>query len=214
MKNLSNPYVIMILDGWGISESKDNGNAIALANTPFLDGLIKNYPNTRLRCSGKAVGLPDGIMGNSEVGHLNIGAGRIVYQLLLRIDMAIEDRSFFDNAALNSVMAKVKEKKSALHLMGLVSDAGVHSQLSHLLALIDMAAKKGIPEVYVHAILDGRDTPPDSGVGYIKSLREYIECPKHRTDRKYLRPVLRHGPGYPLGSHGKSVSAVHTGRRD
>jgi len=169
------PCVLMILDGWGISGPNNNGNAIALAKTPFLDKIIKNYPNTRLQCSGQAVGLPEGIMGNSEVGHLNIGAGRVVYQGLLRIDLAIEDRSFFDNEAFTSIMSKVKEKKSALHLMGLVSDGGVHSQLTHVFALIDMAAEKGITEVYVHAILDGRDTPPDSGIKYIKSLQTYLD---------------------------------------
>jgi 2,3-bisphosphoglycerate-independent phosphoglycerate mutase len=164
----------MILDGWGIGAPDQNVNAVLKANTPFLDRLIKAFPNTRLQCSGKAVGLPEGIMGNSEVGHLNIGAGRIVYQILLRIDLAIEDRSFFENPALAAVMEKVKTKKTALHLMGLVSDGGVHSQLDHLLALIDMAAQKGISEVYVHAILDGRDTPPDSGVSYVRTLSEYL----------------------------------------
>ena len=178
MKTLNGPCVLMILDGWGIPGPNDNGNAIARANTPFLDKVLKNYPHTQLQCSGKAVGLPDGIMGNSEVGHLNIGAGRIVYQALLRIDMAIEDGSFFDNAAFNSVMAAVKKKKSALHLMGLVSDGGVHSQLNHLFSLIDMAAQKGVSKIYVHAILDGRDTPPDSGVTYIKSLQKYLDTRK------------------------------------
>jgi len=171
------PCVLMILDGWGISASND-GNAIAMAKTPFLDSIINNYPNTRLHCSGKAVGLPEGIMGNSEVGHMNMGAGRIVYQGLLRIDMAIQDRSFFDNAAFDTVMEKVKEKQSALHLMGLVSDGGVHSQMTHLFALIDMAVQKGITEIFIHAILDGRDTPPDSGVKYIKSLQAYLNAKK------------------------------------
>lgn len=176
MKKLIGPCVLMILDGWGIPGPNDNGNAIDMANTPFLDGILKKYPNTRLQCSGKAVGLPDGVMGNSEVGHMNIGAGRIVYQILLRIDMAIEDRSFFDNAAFNSVMEKVRKKNSALHLLGMVSDAGVHSQLNHLFALIEMAAQKDVSKIYIHAILDGRDTPPDSGVNYIKSLQEYIDA--------------------------------------
>ncbi len=175
---VNGPCVLMILDGWGISASNQNGNAITLAKTPFLDSIIKKYSNSRLQCSGKAVGLPEGIMGNSEVGHLNIGAGRIVYQGLLRIDMAIQDRSFFDNGALSAGMAKVKEKGSALHLMGLVSDGGVHSQLTHLFALIDMAIQKGITEIFIHAILDGRDTPPDSGVKYIKSLQAYLDAKK------------------------------------
>ncbi len=175
MKKPSGPVVLMILDGWGIGVPDKTINAIECANTPFLDRLKKKYPTTRLRCSGKAVGLPEGIMGNSEVGHLNIGAGRIVYQVLLRIDMAIEDGSFFDNAALAAVMETVKNKKSALHLMGLVSDGGVHSQLAHLYALLDMAARKGITDVYIHAILDGRDKPPDSGISYVRSLQAYCE---------------------------------------
>ena len=175
MKKPNNPCVLMILDGWGIGAPDPNVNAIVKADTPFLDRLMRAYPSTRLQCSGKAVGLPAGIMGNSEVGHLNIGAGRIVYQILLRIDMAIEDGSFYDNAQFNTVMETVKAKQSALHLMGLVSDGGVHSQLNHLLALLDMAARKGVTDVYVHAILDGRDTPPDSGISYVKTLREYLD---------------------------------------
>jgi len=171
------PCVLMILDGWGIGELNDS-NAIFTADTPFLDQIKKNYPNTRLSCFGKAVGLPDGIMGNSEVGHMNIGAGRIVYQGLLRIDKAIEDGSFFNNDALGGVMSKVKNHHSALHFMGLLSDAGVHSQMSHLFALIDMAVQKGVSEIYIHAILDGRDTPPDSGAGYVGKLQEFLDSKK------------------------------------
>jgi len=165
--------MLMILDGWGINPSKE-GNAIAIAETPFIDNLFEEYPNAKLLCSGKAVGLPEGIMGNSEVGHLNIGAGRIVYQNLLRIDRSIEDGSFFKNEVLNSVISKVKKNSSALHLMGLVSDGGVHSQLEHLFSLIDMADNNGMAEVYIHVILDGRDTSPDSGVEYVKTLQNYI----------------------------------------
>ncbi|MBC8393280.1 MAG: 2,3-bisphosphoglycerate-independent phosphoglycerate mutase [Deltaproteobacteria bacterium] len=167
------PCMLIILDGWGINPDHD-GNAIFLAGTPVLNDLKKKYPHTRLLCAGEAVGLPKGIMGNSEVGHLNIGAGRIVYQDLLRIDKSIEDGSFFDNSPLNSIISKVKNNGSTLHLMGLVSDGGVHSQLTHLLALIDMAAGKGLRQINVHAITDGRDTPPDSGKEYIRQLQEYI----------------------------------------
>lgn len=176
----SGPCVLMILDGWGIGALNDT-NAIYMAKTPFLDQIKKDYPATRLSCSGKAVGLPDRIMGNSEVGHLNIGAGRIVYQGLMRIDMAIKDGSFFDNDALSAVMSTVKKRQSALHFMGLVSDAGVHSQLSHLFALIEMAAKKGVTKIYVHVILDGRDTPPDSGIGYISELQKFLDLKKTGT---------------------------------
>ena len=167
----------MILDGWGINPSKEN-NAVAQARTPNLDRLFDHYPSTRLDCSGTAVGLPEGIMGNSEVGHLNIGAGRTVYQTLLRIDRAISDRSFFDNPILKNVMQQVKDKGSRLHIMGLVSDGGVHSQLNHLFALIDMAEAMGLDKVSIHGILDGRDTAPDSGIDYVRSLQAYISGKK------------------------------------
>jgi len=164
--------MLIILDGWGINPEHD-GNAVTQAETPCLDRIMTAYPHTELICSGEAVGLPPGIMGNSEVGHLNIGAGRIVYQDLLRIDQAIEDRSFFGNASFNRVMEAVKGAGATLHLMGLVSDGGVHSQFTHLLALLDMAKEKGL-DICVHAILDGRDTPPDAGVGYIRELDRHI----------------------------------------
>jgi len=174
MITMNGPCVLMILDGWGIGENTD-ANAIAVANTPFLDSLTAAYPRTRLLCSGPAVGLPDGIMGNSEVGHINIGAGRIVYQGLLRIDKAIENGSFFNNEAFAGLMAQVKQNGSALHLMGLVSDGGVHSQLNHLFALVDMAIQQGMSDIFIHAILDGRDTPPDSGIGYITALQQFLK---------------------------------------
>ena len=162
--------VLLILDGWGIA-GPDEDNAVWVAKTPFLDALVTEYPHTRLQCAGTAVGLPPGIMGNSEVGHLNIGAGRVVYQTLLRIDKAVEDSSFFENPVLKDAMDAVRGNNAALHLMGLVSDAGVHSQMAHLYALIDMARRSGLDRVYVHAILDGRDTPPQSGAGYISGLQ-------------------------------------------
>ena len=164
----------MILDGWGINPSA-NGNAVRIARTPFLDRLKNEYPATRLVCSGKDVGLPEGVMGNSEVGHLNIGAGRVVYQDLLRIDMAIEDGSFYTNKAFNALLAQIKKNDSCLHLMGLASDAGVHSQLDHLFALLDHAKQNEINRVYVHAITDGRDTPPESGAGYLVQLQKHIQ---------------------------------------
>jgi len=172
--------VLMILDGWGINPGIE-GNAVALAKTPFMDQLQKEYPCTSLACHGEAVGLPAGIMGNSEVGHLNIGAGRTVYQDLLRIDNAIEDGAFFKNERFTSLMSRVKERGSALHLMGLISDGGVHSQLTHLFALLDLARQQGIDRVYVHAILDGRDTSPDSGVRYVGQLQDYIDAKQFGT---------------------------------
>lgn len=174
MLNKDRYCILIILDGWGISSSS-KGNAIALARTPFLDKLQSEYPHTRLLCSGEAVGLPEGIMGNSEVGHMNIGAGRVVYQDLLRIDKAIRDKSFFKNEVLCDVMKGVRKKGGSLHFIGLLSDGGVHSQINHLFALLDMAGKQGIENVNIHVILDGRDTPPDSGVSYTQKLQDYIE---------------------------------------
>jgi 2,3-bisphosphoglycerate-independent phosphoglycerate mutase len=167
------PVMLMILDGWGQRED-DEANAVSLANTANLDRLMAEYPRTKLQTSGKAVGLPEGIMGNSEVGHLNLGAGRVVYQDLLRIDMAIASGDFLKNEALNTAMQNAREKQSALHLIGLVSDGGVHSQLDHLFALLDMSKDKEIQNVFVHAILDGRDTAPDSGRKYLEELQAHI----------------------------------------
>ena len=174
MMNDARPCMLIILDGWGIRAEK-KGNAVVQADTPFLDKLPTVYPHSLLNCMGESVGLPAGIMGNSEVGHLNIGAGRVVYQDLLRIDHAIADGTFLQNEALNQVMSAIQSRETALHLMGLVSDGGVHSQLTHLLALLDMARIKGLKKVFVHAILDGRDTPPHSGSGYIDTLQQHID---------------------------------------
>jgi 2,3-bisphosphoglycerate-independent phosphoglycerate mutase len=167
-------HMLIILDGWGIG-ADDPANAVQAADTPFLDRLQSTYPSTRLHCSGKDVGLPAGIMGNSEVGHMNIGAGRVVYQDLMRIDKAIEEGTFFENEKLVAAMDAVAARGNALHLMGLVSDGGVHSQLTHLFALLEMAGNKGLPQVYVHAILDGRDTPPDGGEGYLQQLQDRVQ---------------------------------------
>jgi 2,3-bisphosphoglycerate-independent phosphoglycerate mutase len=164
----------MILDGWGFRNTQA-GNAVALAQTPNLDKMKSGYPCTSLLCSGESVGLPEGIMGNSEVGHLNIGAGRIVYQDLLRIDRAILDKSFFKNEALCNLMEEVSGKDGSLHLIGLLSDGGVHSRINHLFSLIRMGKMHGVRNINIHAILDGRDTPPDSGISYIKQLTDFID---------------------------------------
>jgi 2,3-bisphosphoglycerate-independent phosphoglycerate mutase len=169
--NRIRPCLLMILDGWGIGP-KTPANAVTAARTPFLDRLAKSYPHTRLLCSGEAVGLPPGVMGNSEVGHLNIGAGRIVYQDLMRINRSIQDGSLEKNEALCRVMDRVKASGSALHLLGLVSDGGVHSHLDHLLALVKMARNRGLDRIFIHAVLDGRDTPPDSGAGYVRRIQD------------------------------------------
>ena len=168
------PVVLIILDGWGINP-RTEGNAIALARTPVYDALLREYPNTTLNASGESVGLPEGQMGNSEVGHLNIGAGRVVYQDLTRIDKSIKDGDFQRNPVLLECMQKTRQASGRLHLMGLLSDGGVHSHIHHLFALIDMAKREGVQEVYIHAFLDGRDTPPQSGAGYLRSLQDYLK---------------------------------------
>lgn len=167
------PTVLMILDGYGINDRAD-GNAIKIAKTPVMDLLYKKYPHAKGYASGLDVGLPKGQMGNSEVGHLNIGAGRIVYQELTRISKSIEDGDFFENTDLVNAMENSKKNNSSLHIMGLLSDGGVHSHNSHLYALIKMAKENGIKNIYIHAFLDGRDTPPTSGKEYLKELEEEI----------------------------------------
>ncbi|MCF6247141.1 MAG: 2,3-bisphosphoglycerate-independent phosphoglycerate mutase [Desulfobacula sp.] len=166
--------ILMILDGWGINE-KTHGNAFAQAHTPFLDSLIKIFPSCKLDCSGNAVGLPEGTMGNSEVGHMNIGAGRKVLQNFVRINTAIEDQSFFNTPALSNLMTTIAGSGKSLHLMGLLSDGGVHSHISHLFALMDMAQKTGVTHLFIHPILDGRDTSPTSGISFMKQLNDYID---------------------------------------
>ena len=153
------PLMLIILDGWGYREDTE-GNSIKAARTPNLDLLTSEYPSCFLECSGEAVGLPEGQMGNSEVGHLNIGAGRVVYQDLTRINMSIRDGSFFKNPAFLDAIENVRANDSSLHLMGLVSYGGVHSHMTHLFALIKLAHEKNIEKVYIHAFLDGRDVPP------------------------------------------------------
>ncbi len=164
---------MVILDGYGFSE-ETTGNAVAAACTPFLDGLFTAFPHTLIRCSGMAVGLPEGQMGNSEVGHLNIGAGRVVYQELTRITKSIDDGDFFTNAAFLKAVSSAKAHNGALHIMGLVSDGGVHSELSHLKALIKLAHDNGLKRVFVHCFTDGRDTPPQSAGTYINELEDYL----------------------------------------
>ena len=166
--------MLMILDGFGINR-REEGNAVAEADTPNLDAIFREYPGTEIAASGEAVGLPSGQMGNSEVGHLNIGAGRIVYQELTRITKSIEDGSIFTNGALCDVMDYVLQNDSSLHLMGLLSDGGVHSHIDHLFALIKMAAEKGIRKIYIHCFLDGRDVPPRCAQKYIDLLQQCIE---------------------------------------
>jgi 2,3-bisphosphoglycerate-independent phosphoglycerate mutase len=165
------PLVLTILDGWGFSPATE-GNAIAAAHKPTYDELLRRYPNTLIHTSGPFVGLPDGQMGNSEVGHMNMGAGRILYMDVTRIDLMISTGEFFSNPVL--VQAMKKAEGHQLHLIGLCSDGGVHAQLTHLFALLEMAKKHGLRDVFVHCFMDGRDTPPESGAGYIAQLEQKL----------------------------------------
>ncbi|WP_042168806.1 2,3-bisphosphoglycerate-independent phosphoglycerate mutase [Paenibacillus gorillae] len=168
------PVALIILDGFGLRDDV-TGNAVAQAKKPNYDRYWSTYPHTTLTACGEAVGLPEGQMGNSEVGHLNIGAGRIVYQDLTRISKSIRDGEFFDNETLLGAVRHVKANNKKLHLYGLVSDGGVHSHIAHLFALLELAKKEGLTEVYVHAFLDGRDVAPDSAKGYLEQLQAKIE---------------------------------------
>ena len=169
--------LLCIMDGWGIDNVDDNTNAVKLSKEKNVSKLEKEFPSTLIHADGEYVGLPAGQMGNSEVGHLNLGAGRIVYQDLSKINNAIKDGSFFTNEKFINAIEHVKKNNSALHLYGLVSTGGVHSSLDHLLALIKMAADNGLTKVYVHAFLDGRDTPPASACTFLQIVED--ELKKH-----------------------------------
>ena len=166
--------MLIILDGWGYGEQTET-NAVHVAKTPNMDRWMSSCPFTTLAAHNGAVGLPEGQMGNSEVGHLNIGAGRTVYQDFTRINRAIESREFFASPVLNNTIDRVLANKGDLHLLGLVSDGGVHSHINHLVALVEMAAAKGLDRVYIHAFMDGRDTPPQSGADYLRQLQQELD---------------------------------------
>jgi len=166
---------LTVLDGWGLAPSSP-GNAIALAGTPNLDRLFAEFPHTTLDASGEAVGLPHGQMGNSEVGHLNLGAGRVVYQDLTRINLAITDGSFYENAELLKAFAQARATGGSVHLLGLLSDGGVHSDIKHLQALIEMSRKEGRDRLFLHLFLDGRDVSPRSGIGFVEEIIRYTEA--------------------------------------
>lgn len=171
---MTKPVMLIILDGWGIGKEYE-GNAIYLANTPNYDRLIMDYPNTKLEASGLAVGLPEGQMGNSEVGHLNIGSGRIVYQELTNISKSIEEGNFFNKEEFLQAIENAKKNDSKLHIMGLVSDGGVHSHNTHLYGLLELCKRHGLEEVYIHAFLDGRDVPPTIGKQHLQELEDKID---------------------------------------
>ena len=165
---------LIIMDGFGNGRPDPKSNAIYAANTPNLDRYKATYSVTEIGASGLNVGLPDGQMGNSEVGHTNIGAGRVVYQMLVKITKDIQDGVFFENKALLKAMENCKANDSALHLIGLVSDGGVHSHIDHIMGLLDMAARNGLKKVYLHALLDGRDVSVTSGAGFVKAVRDHM----------------------------------------
>jgi 2,3-bisphosphoglycerate-independent phosphoglycerate mutase len=169
------PVILVILDGFGINPRKD-GNAVANASMRNFDGLLKAYPNSRLSMSGADVGLPDGQMGNSEVGHMILGAGRIVYQDLTLIHKDIDEGTFFKNPTLLDAMKKTRERSGRLHLLGLLGDGGVHSHQRHMEALVEMARRQSVPSVYLHLFLDGRDTPPNSAEHFAIDLLEKIKA--------------------------------------
>jgi 2,3-bisphosphoglycerate-independent phosphoglycerate mutase len=166
--------MLLILDGWGYGK-QDESDAAFAANTPFFDSLLKKYPNSKLEASGEAVGLPAGQMGNSEVGHMNLGAGRVVYQELGRINKAISDRSLFTNETLVAAFNYAKQNNKPVHFIGLVSDGGVHAHINHLKALCDAAKEHQVDDVFIHAFLDGRDTDPQSGLRFIKELDQHLQ---------------------------------------
>ena len=163
--------VLCIMDGCGIAPAGP-WNAVSVAETPNLARLLAEYPHSRLEASGEDVGLPAGQIGNSEVGHTNIGAGRVVYQPLPKISRAVADGSFFENPAYGAALDKAAKTGHPAHVLGLLSDGGVHSHITHIFALVEMAKRRGVKQCYVHAFLDGRDVPPSSGAGYVKQLRD------------------------------------------
>jgi 2,3-bisphosphoglycerate-independent phosphoglycerate mutase len=167
------PLLLVVLDGWGLRAERE-ANAIAIAGTPAMDALMREFPWTAIQTSGLSVGLPEGQMGNSEVGHTNLGAGRVVYQDLVRINRAVDDGSFFQNPALLQACARARAGSGALHLLGLLSDGGVHSHVEHLHACLELARREGVPRALVHAFLDGRDTPPRSGLEYLRAFEKRI----------------------------------------
>lgn len=196
--------MLMILDGFGDNQNKD-GNAIKLANTPNIDRLMKRYPNTDINTSGLAVGLPEGQMGNSEVGHTNIGAGRIVYQELTRITKSIEEGDFFTNPEFIAAIENCKKYNSKLHILGLVSDGGVHSHIRHLYGLLEMAKRRDFENVYVHCFLDGRDTPPASAEGYIIKLQEKMAEKSLGKIASISRKILCYGQRQKMGKSKKML---------
>jgi 2,3-bisphosphoglycerate-independent phosphoglycerate mutase len=213
--NKTNKAILIILDGWGIGD-KSKADVIYSTDTPYLDYLNDNYPHSHLFTSGENVGLPDGQMGNSEVGHLNIGAGRVVYQDLVKINKAIEDNSISENPQLVQALTYAKENSKAVHFLGLVSDGGVHSLGTHLYKLCDLTKDYGLDKVFIHALTDGRDTDPKSGIGFVKELQEHLQHSNGKiaslVGRYYTmdrdKRWERVKEGYDLMVHGKGAKTT------
>lgn len=200
---MKTPTTLIIMDGFGL-RAEEQGNAVKSAPTPVLDKLFAENPTSQLSASGLDVGLPVGQMGNSEVGHTNIGAGRVVFQDLPRITKAIEDGSFFQNPAYRKAMLAAKEQGTAVHLFGLLSDGGVHSHITHIEAAVKMAAELGCPKTYVHCFLDGRGRPSHLGQG-LRDPDAGVLPPVRRSDCHRPGTLLRHGPGHQLGPDRESL---------
>lgn len=196
---MKQPVILIILDGFGIAPDSQ-GNAIALAKTPVTDRLWREVPHTRLSASGEDVGLPAGQMGNSEVGHTNIGAGRVVYQELSRITRAAQNGELEQNPALRQAVEHIRATGGSLHFMGLLSDGGVHSHNTHLYAMVRAARSLGAEKIYVHAFLDGRDCPPKSGLGFVKELRQELSAIGAGTLATVCGRYYAMDPGQPLGA--------------
>jgi 2,3-bisphosphoglycerate-independent phosphoglycerate mutase len=203
--------VLIIMDGFGLAPAGP-GNAVSTAKKPNIDRLFSENPFTRLSASGLDVGLPEGQMGNSEVGHTNIGAGRVVFQDLPKITRDIETGGFFKNPAYVKAMDDAVENGRPLHILGLLSDGGVHSHIKHIFAILDMAKDRGVKNVYVHCFLDGRDVPPKSGAGLCQDARRQVRRAGQRPHRHHPGPVLRHGPRQALGARGGGLQRRRPGR--
>ena len=203
---------LVIFDGWGISKSGAS-NAIAAAKTPVMDRLYATQAHTELAASGEAVGLPPGVMGNSEVGHLTIGAGRVIYQDLMRITKAIGSGAFARNPAIVDAIEKTVANGTTLHIWGLLSDGSVHSHIDHLMALLDAAAANGATRIAVHAVLDGRDKPPRSAHRVYRSARSEAEAARMRANRDGHGAILRDGSRQAMGASGAGVARDRRGRR-
>ena len=201
---MSKTTLLVVLDGWGYNESTEH-NAIAAASTPTWDQLWAEAPHTLISGSGDDVGLPSGQMGNSEVGHMNLGAGRVVYQDLTRINRAIEQGEFRQNTALDQAIVKVRENGGALHVMGLLSPGGVHSHEAQINELLEMAADKGLANIYMHAFLDGRDTPPRSAKASLEKTEALLRERGVGRIASIVGPLLRHGPRQSLGPGGAGL---------